>query len=89
MPLLVVENESFLEVRDCYLRSMKKENPKSLMDNIAAINNLVPYELEEIGFWVNGDFLHDNQLESEAMQSKINNLALLNIKSCIFYNFYD
>lgn len=85
LPLIVVENNSNLEVRDCYLRSMKKETKNYESINQPAIN----FEVEEIGFWVNGDYLFDYQLNTLEMKHLDKNMAFLGIKSCIFYNFYD
>jgi hypothetical protein len=56
LPLVLVEDESHLEVRDCYLRSIKKDSSKNSPDiNISPVN----FEMEEIGFWVNGEYLYD------------------------------
>ena len=44
-------DDSYMEVRDCYLRSMRKDSKK----NENEINLSNSYELEEVGFWVNGD----------------------------------
>lgn len=45
--------------------------------------------MEEIGFWVNGDFIYDHQLNTKEMKDLENNTAIVSIKSCIFYNFFD
>ena len=45
--------------------------------------------MEEIGFWVNGDFIYGYQLNMAEMINEENNNADLRVSSSIFYNFYD
>ena len=45
--------------------------------------------MEEIGFWVNGDYMYGYQLSMAEMINEENNHATLRISSSIFYNFYD
>lgn len=47
------------------------------------------FDVEEIGFWVNGDFIYDYQLNMPEMINQENNNAELKVSSSIFYNFYD
>lgn len=47
------------------------------------------FEVEEIGFWVNGDYIFGYQLNMAEMINEENNNADLRISSCIFYNFFD
>ncbi len=54
MPLIVIEDSSTLEVRDCYLRSMRKDVPNNPSSGIME-EEVKGYDLEEIAFWVNGD----------------------------------
>ena len=52
LPLIVIENCTSLDVNDCYFRSIKREK-----------NHNQPkedFDVEEIGFWVNGDFIYDH-----------------------------
>jgi hypothetical protein len=71
-------------------------------DNIEAIINNPPaekqggradaardFDVEEIGFWVNGDFIYGYQLNMAEMINEENNHADLRVSSSIFYNFYD
>jgi hypothetical protein len=78
LPLLVIENQTHVEVRDCYLRSMKKE---TTLNSGSAPANL---EMEECGFFLNGQDIYQlNQANSKSYEGSIY------LKSCIFYNFYD
>jgi hypothetical protein len=47
------------------------------------------FEVEEIGFWVNGDFIYGYQLNMAEMINEENNHADLRVSSSIFYNFYN
>lgn len=77
LPLLVVEDETHVEVRDCYLRSMRKDqklegqSPKELR-----------LEMEEFGFYINGSKVSEEHFQNRFQGS-------LYLKSCIFYNFFD
>ena len=54
--------------------------------------NIIPlreFEVEEIGFWVNGDYIYDYQLNMPEMINQENNNSDLRISSSIFYNFFD
>lgn len=70
--MIVIENETTFEVRDCYLRSMKKEtsqaNPPKTGEhngssNDYSLNHLLSstyFEIEEVGFWLNGYNMNEN-----------------------------
>jgi len=47
------------------------------------------FEIQEIGFWVNGDYMFSHQLNMPEMINFENNEANLRLSSSIFYNFYD
>lgn len=47
------------------------------------------FAIEEIGFWVNGDYMFNHQLNMSEMINCENNESDLRISSSIFYNFYD
>ena len=47
------------------------------------------FEIEDIGFWVNGDFLYEYQIKTKEMKEMEQNTSIVVIKSCIFFNFFD
>lgn len=47
------------------------------------------FDVEEIGFWVNGDYIFGYQLNMAEMINEENNNADLRVSSSIFYNFFD
>jgi len=49
-----MENATHAEFRDCYLRSIIKEPPSG---EAGPEGN---FELEECGFWMNGDFIMEH-----------------------------
>ena len=72
LPLIVVENDSSLEVRDCYLRSMKKDSIPSNKDSLPRKSNKLEedftsnqkreYTMQEVCFWVNGDNMNEKKV---------------------------
>ena len=56
LPLIVIEQSSTLEVRDCYLWSIKKDSTTvSSNGGERASFVLKEYDLEEVAIWINGE----------------------------------
>ena len=104
-PMIVVEEESSLEVRDCYLRSIRKDNPPPLPQsddsNYQMVNEMLKTQLscEEIGIFTepvtwnesSTTYNHKTGVHRDVLTvgEERKRNAKVYIKSCIFFNFYD